>query len=45
MCAKLAINGGKKIVPEGFQKSWPPISQDDIDAVVAVLKRQQGYGS
>jgi len=39
MCAKLAINGGPRTVPEGLQKPWPPITQDDIDAVVAVLKR------
>ena len=39
MCAKLAINGGPATVPEGLQKPWPPITQDDIDAVVAVLKR------
>jgi dTDP-4-amino-4,6-dideoxygalactose transaminase len=36
--AKLAINGGSKTVPDGLQKSWPPINQDDIDAVVNVLK-------
>jgi dTDP-4-amino-4,6-dideoxygalactose transaminase len=36
---KLAINGGKRSVPEGLQKPWPPITQADIDAVVAVLKR------
>ncbi len=38
MCAKLAINGGDRTVPAGLQKGWPPINQDDIDAVVAVLK-------
>jgi perosamine synthetase len=42
--AKLAINGEKKIVPEGLQKPWPPITQDDIDAVVAVLKRGVLWG-
>ena len=39
MCAKLAINGAKSVVPGGLQKAWPPINQDDIDAVVSVLKR------
>jgi len=39
MSAKLAINGAKPTVPGGLQKRWPPITQDDIDAVVAVLKR------
>ncbi|MEW5814635.1 MAG: DegT/DnrJ/EryC1/StrS family aminotransferase [Spirochaetota bacterium] len=37
--AKLAINGAKKVVPDGIDKPWPPITQEDIDAVVAVLKR------
>jgi len=36
---KLAIKGGKRTVPEGLEKSWPPITQEDIDAVVRVLKR------
>ncbi|MFH1616695.1 MAG: DegT/DnrJ/EryC1/StrS family aminotransferase [Planctomycetota bacterium] len=39
MCARLAINGAKPVVPKGLEKRWPPITQDDIDAVVAVLKR------
>jgi len=38
MGATLAIHGGPKTVPEGLQKSWPPITQDDIDAVVDVLR-------
>ena len=42
--AKLAINGEKKIIPDGMQKDWPPINQDDIDAVVAVLKRGVLWG-
>lgn len=37
--AKLAIEGAKKTVPDGLQKPWPPITQNEIDAVVAVLKR------
>ena len=37
--AKLAIHGGKKVIPVGLHKPWPPINQDDIDAVVKVLKR------
>ena len=36
---KLAINRGKRTVPGGLEKPWPPITQDDIDAVVRVLKR------
>ena len=38
MCARLAINGGKRTVPEGLEKPWPPITQQDIDAVVGVLR-------
>jgi len=30
MCAKLAISGGTKTVPDGLQKAWPPITQDGI---------------
>jgi len=41
---KLAINGAKKTVPQGMEKSWPPINQDDIDAVVNVLKRGVLWG-
>lgn len=44
MCAKLAIHGGLKVVPDGLHKSWPTITQDDIDAVVAVLKRGVLWG-
>ena len=36
---KLAIEGGKRTVPEGLEKPWPIINQDDIDAVIRVLKR------
>ncbi len=40
----LAINGGEKMVPEGLNKPWPPIIQEDIDAVVNVLKRGVLWG-
>ena len=36
---KLAVKGGERIVPEGLEKPWPIITQDDIDAVIGVLKR------
>jgi len=39
MCAKLAINGAKPTIAAGLQRPWPPITQDDIDAVIRVLKR------
>ena len=44
MSQKLAIEGGSKTVPEGLEKSWPIITQDDIDAVVKVLKRGTLWG-
>ena len=33
---KLAINGGKPTVPEGFIKNWPPI--DEIDRKFREIK-------
>ncbi len=42
--AKLAINGKEKVVDAKLEKSWPPINQDDIDAVVAVLKKGVLWG-
>ncbi|MCK4793378.1 MAG: DegT/DnrJ/EryC1/StrS family aminotransferase, partial [Desulfobacteraceae bacterium] len=39
MCAKLAIGGAKQTVPSGLQKAWPPITQEDKDAVMQVLDR------
>jgi dTDP-4-amino-4,6-dideoxygalactose transaminase len=44
MSTKLVINGGKRTVPEGLQKPWPPITQEDIDAVVAVLENGVLWG-
>ncbi len=42
--SKLAVHGGKPVVAEGLDKPWPPITQDDIDAVVNVLKRGVLWG-
>jgi perosamine synthetase len=39
MKGKLAIHGGPKAVPEGLVKLWPEITQEDKDAVMAVLER------
>jgi dTDP-4-amino-4,6-dideoxygalactose transaminase len=44
MGEKLAIMGGGRAVPEGFEKPWPIITQDDIDAVTEVLKRGELWG-
>jgi len=39
MGEELAIKGGPKVVPDGLEKPWPLITQEDIDAVVKVLRR------
>lgn len=39
MRGSLAINGGPRTVPEDLKKSWPEITQEDKDAVMAVLER------
>jgi dTDP-4-amino-4,6-dideoxygalactose transaminase len=44
MGEKLAIEGGKKTVPDGLAKPWPIITQDDMDAVQEVLKRGVIWG-
>ncbi len=41
---RLAIEGGKKTVPEGLEKPWPIITEDDISAVTAVLRRGVLWG-
>lgn len=40
MKGKLAIHGGPKAVPDGLKKEWPEITQEDKDAVLAVLERK-----
>ena len=45
MAAELAIAGGPRTVPEGMVKSWPPITQEDKDAVVAVLDSGHLHGT
>lgn len=44
MSEELAINGGKRTVPDGLDKPWPIISQEDMDAVMGVLKRGVLWG-
>jgi perosamine synthetase len=39
MKSKLALFGGSKAVPDGLKKAWPEITQEDKDAVLAVLER------
>jgi perosamine synthetase len=40
MKGELAILGGPRAVPEGLKRSWPEITQEDKDAVLAVLDRK-----
>jgi len=42
---KLAIDGGKRTVPEGAIKPWPPIGQMDRDAVLRVFDNQMLCGA
>ena len=39
MKSRLAIHGGPRTVPEGLKRRWPEITQEDKDAVMAVLER------
>jgi perosamine synthetase len=39
MKSRLAIHGGPRTVPEGLKRTWPEITQEDKDAVLAVLER------
>jgi perosamine synthetase len=42
---KLAIDGGKRTVPQGAIKPWPPIGQMDRDAVLRVFDNQMLCGA
>ncbi|MCK5156350.1 MAG: DegT/DnrJ/EryC1/StrS family aminotransferase [Spirochaetales bacterium] len=44
MSKKLAINGGKRTVPEGFERPWPLITAEDKKAVMDVLDRGVLWG-
>ena len=45
MATELAIKGGPKTVPEGMVKSWPVITQEDKDAVMAVFDSGHLHGT
>lgn len=45
MAAKLALEGGTPVVPSGTVKSWPPLTQADRDAVLAVFDSDQLHGT
>lgn len=40
----LAIEGGPRTLPEGLERSWPIITQEDKDAVMRVLDRGVTWG-
>ena len=43
--SKLALDGGPRVVPEGSVRSWPPLTQADRDAVMAVFDSDQLHGT
>jgi len=45
MSSTLAVDGGTPVVSEGMVKSWPPITQADRDAVLAVFDSDQLHGT
>ncbi|NPV08510.1 MAG: DegT/DnrJ/EryC1/StrS family aminotransferase [Anaerolineae bacterium] len=45
MASRLALDGGKPVVPEGMVQSWPPLTQADRDAVLAVFDSGHLHGT
>ena len=46
MATKPAIKGGKKTVPDGLMKEWPPVDQTDRDMILGSLdRREYTYGT
>jgi dTDP-4-amino-4,6-dideoxygalactose transaminase len=45
MAEKLAVDGGTRVVPENMVKSWPPINDDDKQAVLAVMDSDSLHGT
>jgi len=45
MAEKLAINGGPRSVPEGLEQAWPPITEEDRQAVLAVMDSGHLHGT
>ncbi|MCE5237581.1 DegT/DnrJ/EryC1/StrS family aminotransferase [bacterium] len=43
--SKLALEGGPRVVPEGAVGTWPPLTQADRDAVMAVFDSNQLHGN
>ena len=45
MANRLALDGGTPVVPQGLEKSWPPLTQADRDAVLAVFDSGHLHGT
>ncbi len=45
MASTLALDGGTAVVTPGTVKSWPPLTQADRDAVMAVFDSDQLHGT
>lgn len=43
--SKLALEGGPRVVPEGLVQSWPPLTQADREAVLAVFDSGHLHGT
>ena len=42
--AVLAVNGGTRLIPADLEKKWPPVGQEQIDAVMEVLESGVFWG-
>ena len=45
MVEKLALDGGTRAVPEGMVQAWPPLNQQDREAVLAVFDSGHLHGT
>lgn len=45
MAQQLALKGGPRTVPEGTVRSWPPITEEDRQAVLAVMDSGHLHGT
>lgn len=45
MPSELALRGGTPVVPEGAVRSWPPLTQADREAVLAVFDSNELHGT
>jgi len=45
MAEQLALEGGPKTVPDGMVQAWPPLTQADRDAVLAVFDSGHLHGT